>query len=151
MVGWQIRRYAFRERVEGKPIYYNKCITLSVQVISQRNGNVVAAKDWHFTSWKVLQCCQIGLSSKEKVSQLQFNALIIPWNIWACRILVKRHYLFLWLSTQIIHQNISYSSGQLPIQSHLLLRQKLRLRLIISKGREEFGFVGHTRVSFHDI
>lgn len=45
MVGWQIRRYALRERVEGKPTYYSKRITLSVQVINQRNGNVVAAKD----------------------------------------------------------------------------------------------------------
>ncbi|KAF5476976.1 hypothetical protein F2P56_003660 [Juglans regia] len=41
---------------------------------------------------------------------------------------------------------ISCLSGQLLIQSHQLLHQKLRLSLIISKGREEFGFVGHTKV-----
>lgn len=78
-----------------------------------------------------------------------FNAIIKTWKFWSCRILVKQIHLFLWLSTQTIHQKVPCLSGQLLIQSHLLLHQKLRLSLIISKGREEFGFVGHTKVNFH--
>jgi hypothetical protein len=53
-IGWDIqihgrlankKIYFQGERVKGKPIYYKKHITLSVLVISQKNGNVVAAKD----------------------------------------------------------------------------------------------------------
>ncbi|KAK8649466.1 hypothetical protein V6N13_130195 [Hibiscus sabdariffa] len=52
---------------------------------------------------------------------------------------ISRHY------DLIIRHNTPCLSGELTIQYHQLLQQKLRMSLNGFKGREEFGSIVHTR------